>query len=118
MSLRVEGLTFVGTCDCGVTLVVEPQWRTLTGQQRAWLRRAGYHRHGGRGLCQPCACWHRYHGTLIDHERKTVPHADALDAWHNDDHSPHDSRSARIGRLAPRLGMSTHALRKALDRGA
>lgn len=42
---------------------------------------AGLVRHVGRGLCQNCYAWARFHGVLVDYERLTLTREEVLEEY-------------------------------------
>ena len=72
--------------------------------------------HIGRGLCQRCYQRHRYHGELIDFERRSKPIRDVVEDFIHLDLDRNLSLNRRFELAAPRLGMTHAALSKAYYR--
>lgn len=104
--------------DCRVchrSLVARTVWRSVTAGERKALLAQGMAVHHGRGLCSTDYNQARKAGTLIDFERTQVPRDLVLEEWLlGADRSRSDAYNVRM--LAPRLGMTEHALEQAVVR--
>lgn len=71
--------------------------------------------HQGRGLCRTHYQACQQDGTLLDYETTSVPRHIVLEEWrmHADRHR---TDRENIALLAPRLGMTVHALEQAVVR--
>lgn len=95
---------------CGRELVPSREWSKVTDRDRT-----RYARNQARGLCGMCHKAARLDGTLIDYERRNTPADQVVEEWtENLDRSV--SIAENVRRLAPRMGMSEHALYQAVFR--
>lgn len=112
-------VALIGTCanpDCARQLVSDRRWYATPPHERRQLRGDGFARHAGRGLCEPCRYRAVRSGTLADFPCRTVSRDEVLTEWEHLDLDRNLSRARRIDLAAPRLGMTSAALEKALDR--
>jgi len=103
---------------CDLILVSEAPWRATPVADRVVLRAAGYARHSGRGLCTNHYWQAARAGTLDQYPGKIRPSTNVAEDWATISLSQNklESRAYRIREAAPRMGMTEHALEKALDR--
>lgn len=110
MNKELDALSNGTRCaDCDLRTIPYSRWAALTRAERAEARKAGYQRHGGRGLCNTCYERHRLAGTTIDYERVTVPREVVEDEWRALADA-HRSRAENARLIAPRIGMTVAAL--------
>jgi hypothetical protein len=69
--------------------------------------------HVARGLCRACYLHLRKHGDLIDYERRSRPRDEVLEEW-----ELLRAEGYTVRQAAERLGMTVHALKKALYRAS
>src|SRR6478735_4128924 len=63
---------------CGRGLISDAVYKTLSIAER---QERNVHKHQGRGLCALCYDVCGRNGTLIDYERKRIPHDEVMDEW-------------------------------------
>lgn len=107
------------TCGtCPDVLVNRPTWDGWTKAQRRAARGQGKARLHARGLCARCYSAARATGTLIDHERVTMPLSWRLEDLETirDELPVGASQRRRVQVAAERLGWNPDSLRTTLRR--
>lgn len=106
----------MSTClDCTHTLVPYREWGAMSLPERREAAASGKARAAARGLCARCYRNRLNRGALHDLPRVTMSRDDVLSEWSHLVGSQPPTKDA-INAIAPRLGMTTSALEKALYR--
>lgn len=101
--------------DCRRELVAQREWRAMDSDQRGFHLASGRASRASRGLCQGCDSTRRHRGTIDDLPRAYRTNAEVVEEW-NALHDPGAPMNRNIRAVAPRIGMTTQALARALAR--